>query len=41
MRAGQLVQRGPILVKPAQGKKISSAEAEAVLNAVRERDAED
>ena len=40
-RTGGLVQRGPILVKPARGKKISAAEAEAALNAVRERDLED
>jgi hypothetical protein len=39
--AGRLVRRGPILVKPAQGKKISAAEAEAALSAVRERDIED
>lgn len=38
---GGLVQRGPILVKPAQGRKISAAEADAALNLVRERDLED
>jgi hypothetical protein len=40
-KVGQLQRRGPILVKPAQGRKISSAEADAALNAVRERDLED
>jgi len=40
-KAGQLVRRGPILVKPARGKKVSSAEADTALNAVRERDLED
>lgn len=38
---GGLVRRGPILVKPVRGAKISAAEAEAALNAVRERDLED
>jgi hypothetical protein len=38
---GRLVQRGPILVKPAGGEKISSVEADAALNAARERDLED
>lgn len=38
---GRLVQRGPLLVMPAQGRKVSRAEAEAALNAVRERDLED
>jgi len=37
-RTGRLVRRGPILVKPADGAQISFAEAEAALNAVRERD---
>ena len=40
-KAGRLVQRGPILVKAAQAEKISSAEADAALNALRERDLED
>jgi hypothetical protein len=39
--AGGLVRRGPILVMPAKGEKISAAEAEAELTAVRERDLED
>ena len=39
--AGRLVRRGPILVKPAQGRKISAVEADAALNSVRERDIED
>ena len=38
LRTGRLVRRGPILVKPAVGAQISFAEAEAALNAVRERD---
>ena len=38
---GRLVRRGPILVRPSEGKKISLVEAEAALNAVRERDLED
>jgi len=39
---GDLVRRGPILVKPANGaKKISLAAANAALKAVRERDLED
>jgi hypothetical protein len=37
-KVGRLVQRGPILVKPADGKRISAEEAEAALNAARERD---
>jgi len=40
-RAGRLIQRGPILVKPAAGGKVSGAEADAALDAVRERDLED
>ena len=40
-KAGRLVRRGPILVKPAQGKKIGQAEADAALDAVREREIED
>jgi hypothetical protein len=39
--AGRLVQRGPILVRPAKGEKVSLAEAEAALEAVRERGVED
>ena len=41
VKTGRLVRRGPILVKPARGKKISSTEADAALNAVRERKFED
>jgi hypothetical protein len=33
-----LVKRGRILVKPAKGKAIRSKDADAALNAVRERD---
>lgn len=33
-----LVQRGPILVKPAAGAKISQEQADAALEGVRERD---
>ena len=39
--AGRLVQRGPILVRPAEGKTISLGEAEAALNAVREGELDD
>lgn len=39
--AGQLVRRGPILVRPATDRAISHAEAEAALNAVRGRDLAD
>jgi hypothetical protein len=35
-----LVRRGPILVMPANGATVSFAEAEAALNAGRERDLE-
>lgn len=38
---GRMVRRGPILVRRAGGKMVSQAEADAALNAVRERDAED
>lgn len=38
---GRLVRRGPILVHPGNGKKISLAEANAALNDIRERDLED
>jgi hypothetical protein len=37
---GQLVQRGPILVRPANGARISHVEAEAALRGTRERDLE-
>jgi hypothetical protein len=40
-RTGGLVQRGTILVKPAQGRTISAGEADAALNPIRERDLED
>lgn len=38
--AGRMVRRGPILVRRAGGKTISQAEADAALNAVREREHE-
>jgi hypothetical protein len=38
---GRLVQDGPLLVMPSQGRTISAAEADAALNAVREGDLED
>ena len=37
---GRLVRRGAILVKPAQGTTIGCDDADAALNAVRERDFE-
>jgi hypothetical protein len=37
-KPGGLVKRGPLLVKPASGKRISAAEAEAALDVARERD---
>lgn len=40
-KAGRLVRRGSILVRPAHGAKVTFAEAEAALNAVRERDLDD
>lgn len=40
MTTGRLVQRGPILVRPSEGEKITLGEADAALNAVRERDLE-
>ncbi len=40
-KVGRLVAKGPLLVLPAQGKKISQAEADAALSATRERDLED
>ena len=36
--AGDLVRRGPILVKPAQGRRVAQARADQALQAVRERD---
>jgi hypothetical protein len=35
---GRLVKRGPLLVKPARGKTISAADAQAALDWARERD---
>ena len=35
---GRLVRRGPILVRPAHGRKISLKQAAAALDAVRERE---
>jgi hypothetical protein len=40
-KAGRLVRRGPIFVRPAEGARISHAEAEAALDQVRQRDLED
>ena len=40
MTAGRLAQRGPILVRPSEGEKITLVEADAALNAVRERNLE-
>jgi hypothetical protein len=40
-KTGRLIQRGAILVKPADDAKITAAEAEAALEAVREREDED
>jgi hypothetical protein len=37
-RIGGLVQRGPILVRPADGAQVSLDEANAALEATRERD---
>jgi hypothetical protein len=37
-KEGRLVRRGAILVRPADGAEVSFAEAEAALNAARERD---
>jgi hypothetical protein len=39
LKVGRLVQRGPVLVYPAAGSKISLEEASAALDAVREGDA--
>jgi len=41
VETGRLVRRGPILVRPADGKGVTLAEANDALNAVRERDLED
>ena len=41
IETGRLVRRGPILVRPANGKLVTLAEANDALNAVRERDLED
>ncbi len=41
LRTGRLIQRGVILVLPADGGFISQDEADAALNAVRERSLED
>ena len=38
VKVGELVQRGPVLVRPSTGSKISLDEANAALDAVRERD---
>ena len=38
VRVGRLVRRGPVLVMPASGRKVSLKEANAALDAVRERD---
>ncbi|MGI4765345.1 MAG: hypothetical protein ACRYGP_09830 [Janthinobacterium lividum] len=35
---GRLVRRGRLLVKPAQGLRVTHDEAEQALEAVRERD---
>jgi hypothetical protein len=40
-QAGSLEWRGPILVMPAKGPRITQAEADAALTAARENDAED
>jgi len=41
LKAGRLVQRGPILVRPSNGTRIRLAEADAALNEVRERNRDD
>ena len=38
---GRLVRKGPLLVIPAHGRKITLAEANAALEAVRMRDDQD
>jgi hypothetical protein len=40
-QAGGLVRRGPILVLPAQGRRITQVEADAALADIRAPDAED
>ena len=37
-QVGRLVRRGPILVGPAGGRRVSLDEANAALKAVRERE---
>lgn len=37
-KVGRLVQRGPILVLPADGRRVTHEEAEEALQATRERD---
>lgn len=37
-KVGRLVRRGPVLVRPAAGSKVSLKDANAALNAARERD---
>ncbi len=38
-KVGNLVRRGPVLVRPAAGATVSLEDANAALDAVRERDA--
>jgi len=38
-RVGALVRRGPVLVRPAQGRRISHEKADQALDASRGRDA--
>jgi hypothetical protein len=38
---GRLVRRGPILVRPSDGHTVAFTEAEAALNAARERNLDD
>ena len=38
-KVGKLVRRGPVLVRPAAGAAVSLEDANAALDAVRERDA--
>jgi hypothetical protein len=40
-KVGCLVRRGPILVRPSEGARVTFADAEAALNASRERDLDD
>lgn len=37
-KVGKLVKRGPLLVRPSGGAKVSLEEANAALDAVRERE---